>query len=118
MSKPPVTEQVQVNFRMPVDLRDAIREAALRSGRSMNAEIIMRLEATFTADNIEQWQSLQRERLAAAVDRQKQDAASLAGVMDELVDEISTRIIANLRNDDAPPSSPLGRAVHRRKIDR
>ena len=46
MTKPPVSEQVQVNFRMPVELRDRIRAEADSHGRSMNAEIIMRLEAT------------------------------------------------------------------------
>nr|WP_162623715.1 Arc family DNA-binding protein [Paracoccus saliphilus] len=44
MAKPPVSEQVQVNFRMPVDLRDRIKAAAESSGRSMNAEIVATLE--------------------------------------------------------------------------
>lgn len=47
MSKPPASEQVQVNFRMPVGLRDRIKAAAEDSHRSMNAEIIARLEDTF-----------------------------------------------------------------------
>lgn len=47
MSKPPVSEQVQVNFRMPVELRDRIKAAAEDNHRSMNAEIIARLEDTF-----------------------------------------------------------------------
>lgn len=47
MSKQPVSEQVQVNFRMPVELRDRIRAAAEANHRSMNAEIIARLEETF-----------------------------------------------------------------------
>lgn len=44
MSKPPVAEQVQVNFRMPIALRDRIKEAAERNGRSMNAEIVASLD--------------------------------------------------------------------------
>lgn len=47
MAKVPVSEQVQVNFRMPPALRDRIKAAADASGRSMNAEIIARIEATF-----------------------------------------------------------------------
>lgn len=47
MSKPPVAEQVQVNFRMPVELRDRIKAKAESNGRSMNAEIIDALEHSF-----------------------------------------------------------------------
>ena len=47
MAKPPVSEQVQVNFRMPLDLRDRIKNAAERNGRSMNSEIITALEEAF-----------------------------------------------------------------------
>jgi uncharacterized protein (DUF1778 family) len=49
MAKPPVVEQVQVNFRMPADLRDRIRAASQEAGRSMNAEIIFALEAAYPA---------------------------------------------------------------------
>ena len=44
MAKPPVTEQVQVNFRMPVALRDRIKRAADKNGRSMNGELLHALE--------------------------------------------------------------------------
>ena len=44
MAKPPVSEQVQVNFRMPVDLRNRIKYYAELNNRSMNAEIISALE--------------------------------------------------------------------------
>lgn len=54
MAKTPVAEQVQVNFRMPVDLRDRIKAAADENSRSMNAEIILRLEQTFKDDHIEE----------------------------------------------------------------
>lgn len=47
MAKTPVAEQVQVNFRMPVDLRDRIKAAADANNRSMNAEIILALEEAF-----------------------------------------------------------------------
>lgn len=37
----------QVNIRLPADLKDRIDKAALESKRSMNAEIVARLERTF-----------------------------------------------------------------------
>lgn len=49
MAKPPVSEQVQVNFRMPVDLRDRIKRKAEDNGQSMNAEIVDALERMFPA---------------------------------------------------------------------
>lgn len=47
MARPPVSEQVQVNFRMPVDLRDRIKRRAEAEGTSMNAEIVDALERMF-----------------------------------------------------------------------
>tara|TARA_R110000850_G_C9830318_1_gene453287 strand:- start:345 stop:692 length:348 start_codon:yes stop_codon:yes gene_type:complete len=44
MAKPPAVEQVQVNFRMPSELRDKIKESAEKNNRSMNAEIVVALE--------------------------------------------------------------------------
>ncbi len=44
MAKPPVSEQVQVNFRMPADLRDRLKATAEREGVSMNHLIIDGLE--------------------------------------------------------------------------
>ncbi|WP_417257160.1 Arc family DNA-binding protein [Celeribacter halophilus] len=43
MAKTPSSEQVQVNFRMPEDLRDRIKAAAEQHNRSMNAEIVATL---------------------------------------------------------------------------
>lgn len=39
----------QFPLRLPDGMRDQIKEAADRNGRSMNAEIVARLEASFTA---------------------------------------------------------------------
>ncbi|WP_101341514.1 Arc family DNA-binding protein [Cereibacter azotoformans] len=49
MARTPAAEQVQVNFRMPEDLRDRIKQAAERNGRSMNAEIVASLEDAYPA---------------------------------------------------------------------
>lgn len=47
MARPPATEQVQVNFRMPADLKDRIEAAAKANRRTTTAELVARLEATF-----------------------------------------------------------------------
>lgn len=39
----------QVNFRMPTELRDRLREAAEANNRSVTAELVHRLEASFSA---------------------------------------------------------------------
>lgn len=40
----------QFNLRLPDGMRDRIAEAAKASGRSMNAEIVARLESSFTSE--------------------------------------------------------------------
>lgn len=47
MTKTPVKQQVQVNFRMPEDLRDRIKAKAEKNGTSMNGEIVDALEKAF-----------------------------------------------------------------------
>lgn len=49
MSKPPAPSDLADKFmlRMPEGMRDRVREAADASGRSMNAEIVQRLEESF-----------------------------------------------------------------------
>lgn len=47
MAKTPVAEQVQVNFRMPSELRDKLKIDAQLNGRSLNAEIVDRLERSY-----------------------------------------------------------------------
>lgn len=47
MAKPPVSQQVQVNFRMPADLRDRIKAAAEAVGQSMNHIIVAALEERY-----------------------------------------------------------------------
>lgn len=42
---------VQIALRLPANLRDRLREAAERSGRSMNSEIVSQLEQFFELDD-------------------------------------------------------------------
>ena len=43
------SEDIQTNLRLPADLKERLREAAETSNRSMNAEVVARLEDSFTA---------------------------------------------------------------------
>lgn len=47
MARAPSSEQVQVNFRMPAELKSRVEAAAEANNRSTTAEIIARLEASF-----------------------------------------------------------------------
>lgn len=49
MRKPQTSEQVQVNFRMPADLKARIEAAAVLNGRSTTAEIVSTLEEKYPA---------------------------------------------------------------------
>ena len=45
----------QVNLRMPIDLKEELEKAALLSGRSLTAEIVLRLRGSFaTQGNLKQ----------------------------------------------------------------
>ncbi len=66
MADTPADNLVQVNFRMPSDLRDRLKDAAKENSRSLNAEIVDRLTASFEENNIEAaLDFLQRQRVAA-----------------------------------------------------
>lgn len=41
----------QVNFRIPAELKDKLDSAAKENGRTITAELILRLEMTFEQDN-------------------------------------------------------------------
>lgn len=43
-------EIVQVNFRMPKELKDKLEKAAHESGRSITSELVTRLEQSFAQD--------------------------------------------------------------------
>lgn len=80
MPKPPVAEQVQVNFRMPASLRDRIKTAAENNGRSMNAELIEALEEKYPAPFSD---AESREMIAAYSLMFSPDRSKMAGMTDE-----------------------------------
>lgn len=67
--------------RMPDGLRDRIADAAKSSGRSMNAEIIARLEASFT-------EAARLEEMSAALERQ----GEMIRLHGERIDELMKRV--------------------------
>ena len=57
---------LQVNIRMPAELKERIERATDASGRSLNAEILYRLQRTFEANIIA---ASETERLNKVADR-------------------------------------------------
>ena len=51
MAKPKKATRAQVGLRVPEDLRERVEYAAKLSGRSLNAEILERLEQSFRAED-------------------------------------------------------------------
>lgn len=47
------TDGVQTNFRLPPELRAKLEEARAASGRTLTQEIVIRLEASFASDPVE-----------------------------------------------------------------
>lgn len=96
MSKPPVSEQVQVNFRMPADLRDRIKMAADRDGVSMNHVIITTLEEKYPAPH-EGYRQLLSDVLRlfedlATTDELSADAKLLLEKVDALPEKTSEEV--------------------------
>jgi hypothetical protein len=96
MAKPPAAEQVQVNFRMPVELRDSLRNEAEKKGRSLNAEIVFRLERSLADES-------DRESLARQM-------AELQSEMTERIDALADKIALEyvrrkVQGDGSGPSS-------------
>ncbi|PRY03791.1 Arc family DNA-binding protein [Paraburkholderia sp. BL25I1N1] len=42
------SEDIQTNLRLPIDLKERLKQAADASNRSMNAEVVARLEESFS----------------------------------------------------------------------
>lgn len=81
MSLPPSRVAEKMMIRLPDGMRDKIAEAASVSGRSMNAEVIARLEASFAASN----QPFTPEQEARVVEMVKDQAEA---VVQRLMQEI------------------------------
>lgn len=58
----------QVNFRIPTELKDKLDNAAKENGRTITAELILRLEMTFEQDDHLQDLMTRIEKLEEIVD--------------------------------------------------
>lgn len=86
MDKKPYPSETQERFivRLPDGMRDQIAEAAKAAGRSMNAEIVSRLQSSF---NLEPLKADKREELVALVN----------AAVDERIEHITkTVLIGNI----------------------
>lgn len=74
----------QVNFRIPSALKDRLDLAAHENGRTLTAELIIRLESTFEKDD--QFQDLfaRLEKLEEAVQYLESEQASQDRRMDDI----------------------------------
>ena len=60
------TRHVQVNFRMPVRLKDQLRESADRGNRSLSSEVVHRLELSLLFEMSERNERIERSAQALA----------------------------------------------------
>lgn len=66
----------QVNFRMPTELRDRLREAAEANNRSVTAELVHRLEQSFAiADSPEKEIHLSRQQFDSLMESMRDQIA-------------------------------------------
>lgn len=88
----------QYMVRFPPGMRDQIKEAAMTNGRSMNSEIISRLEFSFHADADPK--SAYREMREAKSLREAQDAMAENNLLLRRVDAILRKL---QEKDDSTP---------------
>ncbi|HWM82968.1 MAG TPA: Arc family DNA-binding protein [Pseudolabrys sp.] len=63
--------EVRITFRMPANLRERVAAAAEKNNRSMNAEIVARLEASFFDDALVEGADRQLMFVSRAIERLK-----------------------------------------------
>ena len=74
----------QVNFRIPSDLKDKLDLAARENGRTLTAELILRLESTFEKDDQFQDILARLEKLEEALEYFESEQSSQDRRMDDL----------------------------------
>lgn len=101
------SEIVQVNFRMPAQLKATLEEAARANHRSLTAEIVARLEATvdpqrqnlfgFTDIPRTEFNTMVRDKIVVSIE-------DLAGLADLLID--AAKSIEGIAADARDASDP------------
>jgi plasmid stability protein len=73
----PLVEDPRHNLRLPIELKKKLSHAAVDSGRSMNAEILARLEASFAPETTREIETLLRSFATLADDERSKALALL-----------------------------------------
>ena len=100
----PSDQADKVLVRMPDGMRDRLKEVAKANNRTLNAEIVARLERSFTADKeVEQIAfesgfetSMLREdvaRLTALLQKANESKANQSQNTDEIADKVAARLL-------------------------
>lgn len=86
-------EYPQMKLRMPPELKDLIEKSSKGSGRSMNAEIVHRLEATFMMDEEIEYAATIRPSMSASMARKVSRQNEELGLPSVISDELNNRIM-------------------------
>lgn len=92
-------------LRLPEDLRDRVKEHAATNNRSMNAEIIARLEASFEAPSREEFELTKKwaqEFLREALDSAVEQIVAETG-LSKAKDNTLFQRLAKLSGEDSSP---------------
>ena len=89
----------QVNFRIPEALKSALEQAATAAGRSLTAEIVQRLESSFTATTSEELEHLQRVAMGTIETQRAQMEAA------EMQNDLLALLLLELAPTDARVSA-------------
>jgi len=86
-------------IRLPDGMRERIRDAAEKTGRSMNAEIVARIESTFQMDELFGEPSPALTDIKAVLDAESAARAE----MQEMIDAIAEQMGVKLKPRPADP---------------
>ena len=99
----------QINFRIPLTLRARLEQATAASGKSLTAEVVGRLESSFSLSDAHEKLSLDFETLLASHKIMQQVLQSQMDILTILVRELDWahgRILENSAcNSDAPTNA-------------
>ena len=100
----------QVNFRIPTELNDLLKDAAARNGRTITAELVWRLEKSFLPDGGKNEDLNLRMKLAAHRELWMSTVELLAGRHERLVAKKATGATVD---DEAEGNRPIDEAIER-----
>lgn len=98
-------------LRLPDGMREAIKTAADASGRSMNAEIVIRLSYTLGLDLRGEYDRKNAADIDAKVEASKQLLQSLSDAKEDLIEQIAQRVSAQIHGPGESVHHPVGRTA-------